>query len=136
MTESEFCEMAIGKPWINRAEGPDAYDCWGLVLDSFRQVDGLELPQIEGYADQNCSTEDAARGAETMRCFVPCRPKNLAIMAVFNNNGDITHVGRCLSGRVLHATSALGIRHDTYRAIINRYPTVRFYTYEPNNSPS
>jgi len=24
-------EHLLGKPWVRAAEGPDAYDCWGLV---------------------------------------------------------------------------------------------------------
>ena len=130
MTESDFCNKTNGKPWINRAEGPNAYDCWGLVLASFREVDGIELPQVSGYVDENCSTEEAAKGADKLACYQPSQPCNRAIMAIFNTKGEITHVGRCLAGRVLHATSTLGVRWDTYRAITKKYPDARYFMYK------
>lgn len=133
MQPQEFCEKSIGLPWVNRAEDINtALDCFGLVLESFRHVDGIELPQVPGYADPNVSTEDAARGSDKLACYTPCKPQDGAIMALFNTRGDITHVGRCLCGRVLHATSTLGVRWDTYRAINQKYgKLVRYFNYTP-----
>jgi hypothetical protein len=133
MTAEEFCEHVIGKPWINRAEGPNAYDCWGLVLASFREIDGIELPQVPGYADSGCSTEIAAKQVN-MNDFPRSQPCDGAIMAVFNTKMEIIHIGRCLCGRVIHATSALGVRSDSYKCIINKYPRVGFFRYAPNNT--
>lgn len=129
MTPEDFCNNANGKPWVNRAEGPDSYDCWGLVVSSFREIDGKELPNVPGYADKNCSTADAAKQID-MRKFRPCQPRNGAIMAVFDNKGNLEHVGRCLCGRVLHATSGLGVRWDTYQAINRRNKNVRYFKYD------
>lgn len=33
----------IGKPFKDGGRGPDAYDCWGLVMEVFRRQ-GIELP--------------------------------------------------------------------------------------------
>ena len=129
MTPEEFCNHANGKPWVNRAEGPNAYDCWGLVLASFRQVDGVELPCVAGYADKECSTTEAASAVDMTR-FTPCQPSNDAIMAIFDNRGGLMHVGRCLSGRVLHATETLGVRWDSYATINGRNKNVRYFKYD------
>lgn len=131
MSPYDFCEKAIGLPWENRAEEIDrAVDCFGLVLESYRHIDGIELPQVPGYANPDTSTEDAARGCNQLACYQPSQPCDGAIMALFNTKGDITHVGRCLCGRVLHATSALGVRWDTYGAITQRYGSlVRYFKY-------
>lgn len=123
-----FCEKTNGKPWVNRAEGNKAYDCWGLVLASFREVDGIELPKVDGYADENCSTGDALT-SDYMSKFSESQPTNGAIMATFDNRGNLTHVGRCLCGRVLHSTEALGVRWETYQAINNKFKNVRFFKY-------
>ena len=128
MTSEEFCNHANGKPWVNRAEGPVAYDCWGLVLASFREVDGIELPVVAGYANKECSTGEAASQIDMSR-FTPCQPTNGAIMAIFKNNEQLEHVGRCLCGRVLHATDKMGTRWDTYQSISNRNRNVRYYKY-------
>lgn len=36
----------IGKPYQLAAEGPQAYDCWGLARAIFKERLGLEMPQI------------------------------------------------------------------------------------------
>lgn len=36
----------IGKPYLLAAEGPDAYDCWGLARAIFKERLGLDMPQI------------------------------------------------------------------------------------------
>jgi len=128
MTEEEFCNYAVGKPWKNRAEGPIAFDCWGLVLDSYRKIDGIELPAAAGYADKNCPTSEAAKSID-MENFTLCQPTNGAIMAVFDNKDNLLHVGRCLCGRVLHATRGLGVRLDTYQSINNKHRNVRYFKY-------
>lgn len=125
----EFCNKSNGKPWVNRAEGDEAYDCWGLVLASFREIDGTELPVATGYSDKNCSTEDAAKTIDMGR-FVPCQPRDGAIMAVFDSKENLTHVGRCLCGRVLHSTIRLGVRWDSYQSINNSHGNIRFFKYD------
>lgn len=125
----QFCEKANGKPWVNRAEGNGAYDCWGLVLASFREVDGIELPKLAGYDDKKCSTSDAARQMDMSR-FTLSQPVNGAIMCILDNKENLIHVGRCLCGRVLHATKGLGVRWDTYQSINSRNRNVRYFKYD------
>jgi cell wall-associated NlpC family hydrolase len=129
ITAEQFCEEANGKPWVNRAEGNGSYDCWGLVLDSFRKIDGIELPKLTGYGDKKCSTSDAAKQMDMSR-FTPSQPTNGAIMGIFKNNGELQHVGRVLCGRVLHATKGLGVRWDTYQSINSRNNNVRYFKYD------
>ena len=126
---AEFCETVNGKPWVNRAEGPDAYDCWGLVLASFRDIDGIELPQVEGYTDKKCKTSDAADQLFATGKFMPSQPCDGAIMCIFDTKGRLEHVGRCLCGRVAHATSALGVRLESYSVIMSRYNNVKYFRY-------
>lgn len=128
MTPEEFCNKTVGKPWVNRAEGPDSFDCWGLVLASFREIDGTELPHCSGYDDKDCPTQEAAKQMD-MSKFQISQPVNGAIMAVFDNKDNLLHVGRCLCGKVLHATSGLGVKLDTYQTINKRHRNVRFFKY-------
>jgi cell wall-associated NlpC family hydrolase len=129
MTPEEFCNHANGKPWVNRAEGPEAYDCWGLVLASFREIDGVDLPQCAGYADKNCETAEAAKQIDMTR-FNLSQPTNGAIMAVFDNHKNLLHVGRCLCGRVLHATNAMGVCWHSYQTINDRFKNIRYFKYD------
>jgi cell wall-associated NlpC family hydrolase len=36
----------IGKPWVVASDGPDAYDCWGLVVAVQRRLYGHDLSII------------------------------------------------------------------------------------------
>ena len=51
----EFALRQLGKPYLWGAEGPDRYDCSGLVLASYRSV-GENLPRVA--ADQYWGTRD------------------------------------------------------------------------------
>jgi hypothetical protein len=36
----------IGKPWQAGADGPDAFDCLGLVRSIYRDVFGVDIPRV------------------------------------------------------------------------------------------
>lgn len=128
MKPEEFCNKSNGKPWENRAEGGGKYDCWGLVIASFRDIEGIELPSISGYSDKGCDVKDAVT-SDDLKQFKEAQPTDGAIMTVFDNKGKMLHVGRCLCGRVLHSTQAMGVRWETYQAINRRFKNVRYYKY-------
>jgi cell wall-associated NlpC family hydrolase len=129
MKAAEFCEKVTGIPWVNRGESFDGMDCWGLCILSFREIDGIELPQISGYADKSKSTGEAVTQTDLDK-FTESQPTDGAIMTIFNNHGKMVHVGRCLCGRVLHSTEALGVRWETYQAINSRNRNVRYFKYD------
>jgi cell wall-associated NlpC family hydrolase len=41
----------VGLPWAPGADGPDAYDCWGLVRAVQRERYGRDLPRLAVRAD-------------------------------------------------------------------------------------
>jgi cell wall-associated NlpC family hydrolase len=44
----------VGKDWDPRADGPDAFSCWGLVRSFYRTEHGIALPFVAvGQADEN-----------------------------------------------------------------------------------
>lgn len=134
ISAEDFCNKVNGAPWVNRAECDGAYDCWGLVIASFREVDGVELPQLSGYQDKNCATEKAGEEAARLGCFTESQARDGSIMVVYDNHKNITHVGRCLCGRVLHSTQGMGARWDTYQSINQQFKNVRFVKYAINRS--
>ena len=50
----------IGKPWVSGGQGPESFDCWGLVRYVMRQRCGVALPIVDA---------DATRVSQVMRCF-------------------------------------------------------------------
>lgn len=41
-----WAHQYIGKAWGSGAQGPDAFDCWGLVRHINKEVYGRELPEV------------------------------------------------------------------------------------------
>ena len=52
MTELEFIELMLDKPWINRGDTVDGADCYGVVKLYNEMVQGKSLPVIDGYKTQ------------------------------------------------------------------------------------
>ena len=44
---THWASAYLGKPWVNGACGPDAYDCHGLVRAVYRDCFGLVLPVVD-----------------------------------------------------------------------------------------
>lgn len=126
LTPTEFINKYIGTPWLNRGESTAGIDCWGLVLASYREIEGIELPSISGYNDESKPTELAVTN-DDLKQFRQAQASNGSIMCVFNNKGQMTHVGRCLEGRVLHAATGLGVRFTTYAALNRIHRNIRYY---------
>ena len=129
MTPEDYINMVVGKPWKNRAEGPDEFDCWGIVIDSFRKIEGIEVPQVAGYANAECTTNQAALEEIKTGQWSPSQPSNGAIM-VAKEGDKITHVGRVLGGGVLHALGKnnLGsVKWSPFRTINKIFTQVGYY---------
>ncbi len=46
----------VGKPHRLGARGPDAYDCWGLLVEVYRSRFGITLPTLAGISVQSSLT--------------------------------------------------------------------------------
>lgn len=129
LTPEHFINKYIGAPWVNRGESVKGVDCWGLVLASYREIEGVDLPQISGYGNKECSTGDAVTKND-LRKFSEAQPANGSIMCIFDDKGQMVHVGRCLLGRVLHASDGIGVKWSTYSALNKIHKNVRYYKYD------
>lgn len=59
---SHWTRRYFGKPWVNGARGPDAYDCWGLVRSVYLDRYGLDLPIVPVDALQPMAVRHAIAG--------------------------------------------------------------------------
>lgn len=94
----------IGLPFRDRARGPEAYDCFGLMLEVYRRR-GLEIAD----ADYSVARADrAARLLERLTAWRPCALGPGAAL-LFREEGVPGHVGIALDDdRFLHAAQSLG----------------------------
>jgi len=100
----EALEDLIGQPFERGARGPDAYDCWGLVL-ALRGFLGLPVPP------------DVATGALTRDqahvLFAADRPAGWRRVPLCHGGILLApcaaHAGVHLAGRVVHAQATAGV---------------------------
>jgi cell wall-associated NlpC family hydrolase len=96
MTRDEFISATIGKPWINRADGPDSYDCWGLIVDYFRKVRGIDL---DVYTSSDI-TEGFIQEIESDKW----RECDGGVVFMAFKDGKPAHCGLVFGTKVLHAS--------------------------------
>lgn len=137
MTPKEFLNHAIGKPWVSRATGPQAYDCWGLVIASFRDVDDLELPIVNGYAYSAGSPNEIESELRNKGRFIKSTGIEGDIVSMYNSVGDFEHVGRIICGGIVHAWGQGGngtgqVKWNTIAAMRKLYPRLEFERYAVN----
>jgi cell wall-associated NlpC family hydrolase len=59
-TAVEFALAQLGKPFVMGGNGPDAYDCSGLIQQSFRRA-GISLPRVANDQYEATSPVSASR---------------------------------------------------------------------------
>lgn len=47
MTGMHWAFSYMNKPWQNGAQGPDAFDCWGLVRHALKHHYGIDAPAVD-----------------------------------------------------------------------------------------
>lgn len=95
MTDEEWVNDVVGKPYLERTDGPYAYDCFGVVLDYVRRVRDREC-SLTGFdtgtpfAELLASTDDWVPRSDgfVMCCFIDDQP---------------SHCGVVVGDRVIHA---------------------------------
>ncbi len=89
-----FAKAQLGKPYVYGAEGPDAYDCSGLVQAAWKAA-GVSIPRV--------TTDQFAAGTKVSTSQL--QPGDL----VFYYAG-ISHVGMYLgNGQIIHAPNARSV---------------------------
>lgn len=91
MNNIQWIESVVGKPWVDRASGPDSFDCWGLVIDKFKRVDNIDLDPVSGY--ESGDPIELAGPAEALLWTETDSGQDGCVFAVYSESGDMIHVG-------------------------------------------
>ncbi len=136
MNITEYIESVIGKPWVDRAAGPNAFDCWGLVVDSFDKVEGVELPTVLGYSD-GIKTSKCAKHEIERSHWIEVDNPTAGLVFVCEHSGGASHVGRMIDSTwCLHSPhGGSGVQVNKLAAMkrLNRNQTYRYFKYAPNS---
>ena len=88
-----LAKTLLGKPYVWGAEGPNAFDCSGLMTYIFKNGAGINLPRT--------STEQSKYGKTVSRADL--KPGDL-IFSSTNGTGKVSHVGVYIgNGEMIHA---------------------------------
>lgn len=98
------CDAFVGKPYRRDARGPDAFDCWGLMMAAGRALFNQALPDL-------APTIAGRRRWREVDTLAP----GVAVV-LMNLRGRPYHVGLYLGGgRVLHTIANGGARVEPVR---------------------
>jgi cell wall-associated NlpC family hydrolase len=104
----------LGKPWSPGANGPDAYDCWGLIRAVLKDRGGIDIPAapVARERDSLRAVLTAFRDSPLYQLWRPVdRPEALDVALMAEGRHPV-HVGVWVPegrGRVLHATQGMGV---------------------------
>lgn len=121
----------LGKPWEVGANGPNSFDCWGLLEDIYKNEKGVTLSR---YADlDKLCKEDVCRTIETDLQTTWIRlenPVDLCLVTLSNLPNKIFHVGCFIAkdaGYVIHTRKNFGCMIEPMGKIILNWKYIRFY---------
>lgn len=112
MTPDEFYRSVIGKAWANGANGPDAYDCWGLVRAYYREVHGRELPVVDVDATRSMAVAHAFAGHAALGDWEATEYPQQGDAVLMGLNRAPNHVGVWIGSGVLHSVRGPGVIYN------------------------
>jgi cell wall-associated NlpC family hydrolase len=100
---SHWSAALVGKPFKAGAEGPDEFDCWGLVMHVQAML-GRSLPRLavnvrEAPRDQWATIRELVQRSDWHKVE---RPQDGDVLLMIGANG-LPHVGVVIGNRLLHA---------------------------------
>jgi cell wall-associated NlpC family hydrolase len=102
----------IGKPYSRGGRGPNAFDCWGLIMEVAKRA-GIELPDIE--VPKNEVKRGRIVSVQKRDNFIRLErfePYCLVLLRIIDDNNNLAwHVGFVLEncGRFIHTTGKMGV---------------------------
>lgn len=95
----------IGVPFKYGGRGDGFYDCYGLIMELYRRLFGIELPD---YKSPTTAKEISALMRGELRLWREVREPKLGTV-MFMRLGDYTHVAMYLGeNRFIHTSEATG----------------------------
>jgi hypothetical protein len=102
-----FVDAVLFKPWRAGAQGPDAYDCWGLARAAQRELAGRDLPVVNADpSDLRAVVRLVTSHPLHSEWHKVTRPRHLDLV-LMSHSRHPHHIGVWLDldgGVVLHAT--------------------------------
>lgn len=102
----------LGKPWENGARGPNAFDCWGLVYDVYKNVLNKQLPIHPGADAKNRFKVNSLICLHKTSYIQLQEPEDFCIVLMYQNKVS-HHVGLYIEKHILHSQDGVGVTAST-----------------------
>lgn len=110
--DTSFCTDLIGRPWKSGANGPKAFDCWGLLRYVYLERRAVALPFFEGIESMGVLRVVKEIEKATFRSWNKiAEPEHFCAVGL-SASRRIHHVGIWLNvdqGGVLHCSENSGV---------------------------
>ena len=116
-----WAEELIGRPYRTGGQGPDAFDCWGLVRWVIAQRFGRELPAILVELDDLRAVLLAFRDHPERQRWTAVQEPDEGDCVLLRQSRHPIHVGVWLGvdgGGVLHAVEGNGVVFQRVRDLL------------------
>lgn len=111
----EWINEYIGKPWIIGGQGPDGFDCFGLVRNVLSKHFNIELPDIGIEVESLIQVIRAIKGHDGWLLWEKIeRPEHGCLVKLYRQS-EPDHIGIYLSvdgGGILHSCRDNGVQFD------------------------
>lgn len=123
----------IGKPWRMASDGPEAFDCWGLVVEIQRRLYGRNLETIQVDPQNLRLLIQTIRDHPVRLDWKPTLYPKEGDVALLRQSRHPVHVGVWLEvdgGGILHAAQERGVVFQNMRSLLlNGWQIENFYEY-------
>jgi len=126
--QHRLVDAFIGKPFVYGARGPEAFDCWGLVL-ALRAA--LALPVPPDFASRICAEREHRRWfVDSLAAPIVAEARAGAIAY----DEARAHAGVFWAGRIVHAMRHAGVVAWPLGRWQANFPDSRMYEWPPTSS--
>lgn len=118
---AHWSDRYLGRPWQNGADGPGAYDCYGLVRAAYRDIRGVDMPIVD---TDGLSTKACVRAFDAYADYGPWQVvtdmQDMDVV-VMGHGKKPHHVGLWIAhgtGFVLHALESTGVCRQSASSLL------------------
>ena len=132
-----WAKQYIGLPWVAYATGPDAYDCWGLVVHCLKEHFGVDVERfLSVITDDHKSIHRAFESEAGKTQWIEIdTPKEGAVVMLSQRTRFFHHIGIYTNGRVLHSRDGANVSLESVgRLKQSGFKQVKFYIHESISS--
>jgi cell wall-associated NlpC family hydrolase len=94
MSKTVIVTKYLGVPYKNRGRDTNGLDCWGLVLCVYKDIFGIDLPDLENYeVDWSYKGNNYIMERYTNEWVRVEKPQELDVVLMKNGRGITNHAG-------------------------------------------